>query len=1325
MRRHTDFYMRKLATLLILWSLCLAAAATGGAGGTKLTIRCDCSFPPFNYIDADGNYRGFNVDFVEAVMSELQMDYDLRLEPWADVMERYAAGEVDLVAGCVFDDPADTVFNYGTSYFKLNYVIVVNAADSIVNLEQLANRPVCMRDTSLMRRLAGRRLFGNLRQEADVMRGLLMVADGSCAAFVCPERSAQYFIKSERMTSLRVLYPGWLQFSYSFAARDLELQQRVNCAVFTLMSNGEFSRIYEKWFVYGRQPLPGWFYPVCGVAAVFVALLVLAAVYFSRKAQSNGLELIDRNRCLSDLLQRYDAIFNNTVAALCFYDADGALTSYNKTALLMFPHLSKAAGRKISIFDNPVFRRAGIVDDKGNVRAYEGLLSIDTRPGHAFDDLPEIYHLSADNARLYYFYFSVQVLRNARGRMTGVIVTSLDRTEDVRASRMLMEEKVKLNLVLESGHISAWRYSPAEKMFYRMHRNAQFVPLRTFDENLALIHPDDREAHLASLRTMLDGKSKIYTDVLRYIQPDGTYRYYEMHSIAQFEQGAVVSIFGTFKDVTDERTRTLRDAVMRTQLEMAIELSGIGVFSYDVDTDLISCVNRPNNDTDLSSMTLAQAVSLMVPEERQHMFDAVERLKTGRSERERVTFRTCPVGGRSHYFESCLAPQRNIDGRVVKIIYIRRNITNVVERQHVVEQVNLKLKLAMEVGELRVWMFDSTTRLFVNIGDKSLNPGGRTDIDYVISCTHPADRAAVRRLHDDILAGRRVPERNILRIQFDSKGYRYWEMMVSPMRDVDGRLAGYIGVQKDITQLVEANKKIINTVDKLKFALKASGIMVWDFDNRSKIFTVYNEIVDSGLRTGEGIDKYMDLVHPDDASTPEWLRFIEVLSNGIDAECQVEVRLNIFAGDEYQYCHIHCIPNNHDSNGNVLNYIGVRQNNTVHVKYQQRLREEIERAQQADRLKSAFLANMSHEIRTPLNAIVGFSELLQTTDDPAERAEFVKIVNTNNELLLRLVGDILDLSKIEAGMIELKYADFDVSDMIGEVAQAFGKRIAATIPGVEFVVDNPYDTCVVNFDRSRLMQIVTNYLTNAIKHTRTGHIRLSCAVDGHDLIVSVEDTGTGIPRSKQSHLFERFAKLDDFSQGTGLGLAICKAIAGAAGGSVGADSEEGRGSTFWCSIPCVSVLPPTAPAEAASPGTASFSAADGAAILVVEPDYSSFALLKIILRHFELTRVTTVAQALDQLRAKPFDAAMVDLQLPGADAAQSIASIRSLCADMPLIGTLFDYNSVDRSQLATAGCNAFITKPYKKSALFALFGQTENPRGGGGKPLEISDIQRY
>ena len=368
-------------------------------------------------------------------------------------------------------------------------------------------------------------------------------------------------------------------------------------------------------------------------------------------------------------------------------------------------------------------------------------------------------------------------------------------------------------------------------------------------------------------------------------------------------------------------------------------------------------------------------------------------------------------------------------------------------------------------------------------------------------------------------------------------------------------------------------------------------------------------------------------------------------------------------------------------------------------------------------LKESFLANMSHEIRTPLNAIVGFSELLQTTDDPAERAEFVKIVNTNNELLLRLVGDILDLSKIEAGMIELKYADFDVSDMIGEVAQAFGKRIAATIPGVEFVVDNPYDTCVVNFDRSRLMQIVTNYLTNAIKHTRTGHIRLSCAVDGHDLIVSVEDTGTGIPRSKQSHLFERFAKLDDFSQGTGLGLAICKAIAG----SVGADSEEGRGSTFWCSIPCVSVLPPTAPAEAASPGTASFSAADGAAILVVEPDYSSFALLKIILRHFELTRVTTVAQALDQLRAKPFDAAMVDLQLPGADAAQSIASIRSLCADMPLIGTLFDYNSVDRSQLATAGCNAFITKPYKKSALFALFGQTENPRGGG-KLLEISDI---
>lgn len=223
-------------------------------------------------------------------------------------------------------------------------------------------------------------------------------------------------------------------------------------------------------------------------------------------------------------------------------------------------------------------------------------------------------------------------------------------------------------------------------------------------------------------------------------------------------------------------------------------------------------------------------------------------------------------------------------------------------------------------------------------------------------------------------------------------------------------------------------------------------------------------------------------------------------------------------------------------------------------------------AEQSDKLKSTFLANMSHEIRTPLNAIIGFSNLLMATTDPEEKEEFIGIIENSNELLLKVINDILDLSKIEAGTVELKYEEFNLSEYFKSMATSMKQRM--TNPDVRLIVLNNYSNCTVCLDKNRLGQIITNYVTNAIKYTVRGTIEMEYELTGAGIRLNVRDTGIGIPENKRNKVFQRFEKLDEFAQGTGLGLSICKAIADSMGGTVGFESEYGVGSLFWAELPC-------------------------------------------------------------------------------------------------------------------------------------------------------------
>lgn len=358
-----------------------------------------------------------------------------------------------------------------------------------------------------------------------------------------------------------------------------------------------------------------------------------------------------------------------------------------------------------------------------------------------------------------------------------------------------------------------------------------------------------------------------------------------------------------------------------------------------------------------------------------------------------------------------------------------------------------------------------------------------------------------------------------------------------------------------------------------------------------------------------------------------------------------------------------------------------------------------ENAESNGSMKSVFLANMSHEIRTPLNVIVGFSELLESTDDPKEKAEYIQIIRQNSDMLLRLINDILDISKIEAGKVELKYSFFDFSQVFDDAYVSLRQRCNS--PYVSFIKVNPYEHCSLSFDKNRLLQILTNFVTNAIKYTVKGNITMGYEVVNSGLRLYVVDTGIGLSAEKQKVLFGRFEKLDDFAQGTGLGLSIAKAIVDLVKGEIGVDSVEGKGSTFWAWIPCVIELGDSSKKSDSEPmliGKAK-SEVSKRQLLIAEDNDSNFLLLKALLQDYYITRATDGAQAVTFASEHKYDMILMDINMPNMNGLEATKRIRVSDQSTPIIAVTANAFDTDRENALQSGCNDFITKPINRGGL--------------------------
>ena len=900
------------------------------------------------------------------------------------------------------------------------------------------------------------------------------------------------------------------------------------------------------------------------------------------KVESQKSDSISFEKEISNLMQEQllftESIYVHLPMGVEVYDAVGLLHSINDYALKMYgvENRNTVIG-VVNLFNSPY------VDEELKARIQRGediILEFE----YDFDRINRNAYFSSNNKNSMIYEVKIVPVRNKKEAIIGHILLTNDVTAKKDAEFHTEESKKNLEMAMDATNMSSWVYDVYKKTFSSLYGSPVIKATSTLEELLKIMHPQDR-LQLLQLFGQLEQKEIQQGQITAriYNEKEKQYRYYESRMRLSSEHFGKLLIIGTEMDVTEKVRLAKKTEELIAKRELAMQVSNIVHWDFDVRTQKFESYNDPVNDYASDKLlTIEEQMNVIHLEDRSSAYDAIQTMLSGK------------------------------------------------------------------------------------------------DLTVEFSCR-------IKTKHD--------------------KTWSYCNIIGVPFeRDENGDIVRYTGFRQNISKQHQLDEELRERNYKMELTFKTVGMSYWDFDVESGQFRAFNDPVND-FHSEKPISpkEYLSTAHPEDVDCVR--EYINRILLGVNSDFNLKYRSKTKWDDEWQTLLVTGIPIERNKKGQVTRYTGIKINNTKWEKMAQELKDLKEKAELSDRLKSAFLANMSHELRTPLNAIVGFSELMINCDDSSEKEEYMEIIQSNNELLLRLINDILDLSKIESGILERKPEKFNMSKVCSELYTMIQPKV--TNPDVEFRLDESGPECLIFLDRNRLKQVWMNYLTNAVKCTQSGYIKMGYSIEGKGIRFYVEDSGVGIPVDLQDRVFGRFQKLNEFAQGTGLGLAISRAIIEGAGGKVGFISQPGKGSTFWAWVPCEIEIQEKIPSVDAQPldqpSVLNEISKEDLKILIAEDNDSNYLLVRHILKDYNLTRALDGADAVWKARNESFDLIFMDMKMPVMGGLEATRRIREFNAKVPIIALTANAFDSDKGSAIEAGCNAFLAKPLSKKQLLEIF----------------------
>lgn len=895
---------------------------------------------------------------------------------------------------------------------------------------------------------------------------------------------------------------------------------------------------------------------------------------------------------------------------------------------------------------------------------------------------------------------------NVAGQMEGYVFILEDVTEAVRAEEMLQQSKKKTELAMQAAEIMLWEFDVRSGVFVfenELVLNGISLQSCSIEYYKEFIHPDDWEMIRAVMVEQFEGLDKNYRFNIRIKLPGHPEWQYCTLNASPYEKdasGKVVKYVGFCKNNTDLQRRKILQENILNNIPLSIHIK-------DVEDDFRYIFCNEESQRMFGTREGQTVCDVLDDNQAQRIQKTdLEVFTTGKPYFgiERVVLKD----GRSYD----MIVRKNIiyDGGKRLLLNVRwdQSLQNDLKRRAKV------LSISMEVMNAYTWFYEPA-RNRVTFGE-GFDKIGRdvsevNTFDKFASFIHPGDQQLFFDSMNSVLEKDSGEWSVQYRIALKEEGaYEWWEtrgvLDTSFFNDAPYKYVCGMSIcieshkqteltllrnKEELNLLIRQNELVLNNTNSGLAYITPDYIVQWENISLCSI-----GLVEGAYKKGE-------------------LCYKSAYNRTLPCEsCVLQQALKTHQVERVKVCsknhrnvEISAIPVLYD-NGDIEGIVVRVDDISDREQMMEELRQAKLLAEQSDKLKSAFLANMSHEIRTPLNAIVGFSDLLMNTDGQAEREEYMQIINTNNELLLKLINDILDLSKYEAGAVELKYEEFDLSEYFNSLALSMKQRI--NTPQVRLIVTNPYVLCRVQLDKNRVTQVITNYVTNAIKYTPTGFIEMGYELVQEGIRFYVKDSGIGIPDAKKEKVFHRFEKLDEFAQGTGLGLSICKAITESMGGSLGFESQYGEGSLFWADIPCEVEVSGFSEDNAEwlmteddVPDVIAFQNQAGQerkTILVAEDISSNYLLISAILgKHYNLLHAVNGQEAVEMVKTRSVDLVLMDMKMPVLDGLAATREVRKFSAELPVIALTAHAFEADRIAALEAGCNDYLVKPVDKAKL--------------------------